>query len=225
MAPPPAATLRPSTRGQRALAGRGLAASPDRGRREEEEDGGGPSPVELRAGDKIQVEVLSFGPLGASVEIVALGHDPDDVPAAEPESGGGFGGQGAIGRGLVLQREIGYFRQARNNVDVVRGEILPAYVERVRDDGSVDVSLRSYGGRAKVRLLCAGKPRGARTCGPELRCDASRSLPPFSLVLLRSPLPDGPVGGRGLQDPGEARLDVRGRAPDWRQVDAGRNSK
>jgi hypothetical protein len=105
----------------------------------------------LKPGDKIQVEVTSFGPLGASVEIVALGHDPDDVPPSE--SSGSDPAAGAIGRGLVLQREIAYFRQARSNVDVVRGEILPAYVERVRDNGSVDVSLRSYGGKAKVRIL------------------------------------------------------------------------
>ena len=35
--------------------------------------------------------------------------------------------------------------------DVVRGEILPAYVERVRDqDGRIDVSLRAYGFQGKA---------------------------------------------------------------------------
>ena len=46
------------------------------------------------------------------------------------------------------------------NVDVVRGEILPAYVEKVRDDlissdtntgiPKLDISLRAYGGKAKT---------------------------------------------------------------------------
>jgi hypothetical protein len=103
-----------------------------------------PSDETFKAGDKIQVEVLSFGPLGASVGIVARSHDPDDVL---PES------DDFLGRGLILQKEIQYYRQARDGVDVVRGEILPAYAERVRETGNVDVSLRAYGGKAKVRTL------------------------------------------------------------------------
>lgn len=99
--------------------------------------------VTFRAGDKIQVEVVNFGPLGASVEVIGLGHG-DDVPllpADAPE---------AYGYGLILQKEISYFRNARNNIDVVRGEILPAYVQNVRpEDGKLDISLRSFGGKAK----------------------------------------------------------------------------
>lgn len=92
-------------------------------------------------GDKVQVEILSFGPLGASVDIIASSHEenaiiPEDAPA--------------LASGLILQKEIQYFRQARDNIDVVRGEILPAFVERVRDDGKVDVSLRAFGGQAKA---------------------------------------------------------------------------
>jgi predicted RNA-binding protein (virulence factor B family) len=89
----------------------------------------------------IQVEVVSFGPLGASVDVIGLGHDGELLPpdAEEP-----------YGRGLVLQKEIAYFRQARGNVDVVRGEILNAHVQNVREeDGKLDISLRSYGGKAK----------------------------------------------------------------------------
>ena len=99
--------------------------------------------VTFVAGDKIQVEVVNFGPLGASVEVIGLGHG-DDVPllpADAPE---------AYGYGLILQKEISYFRNARNNIDVVRGEILPAYVQNVRpEDGKLDISLRSFGGKAK----------------------------------------------------------------------------
>lgn len=51
---------------------------------------------------------------------------------------------------LIYQQEIGYFRAARNNVDVVRGEILPAYVQKVRDDGKLDIGLRAFGGKQKA---------------------------------------------------------------------------
>lgn len=37
--------------------------------------------------------------------------------------------------------------------DVVRGEVLPAYVERVRDTGRLDISLRVVGGKAKAQDL------------------------------------------------------------------------
>jgi CvfB-like winged helix domain len=75
----------------------------------------------------------------------------------------------ALAKGLILQKEIHYFRQARGNIDVVRGEVLPAYVERVREsttttatsptssssgEGSLfrlDICLRSFGGKAKAQ--------------------------------------------------------------------------
>jgi len=99
--------------------------------------------VSFRPGDKIQVEIVNFGPLGASVEVIGIGHGDDAplLPSDAPE---------AYGYGLILQKEISYFRNARNNVDVVRGEIIPAYVQKVRpEDGKLDISLRSYGGKAK----------------------------------------------------------------------------
>jgi CvfB-like winged helix domain len=96
---------------------------------------------EFRPGTLILVEVLSFGPLGGSVHVVGLSHNPDDViPENEPP----------LATGLILQKEIHYFRQSRGNVDVVRGEVLPAYVEKVRDDGKLDIALRPFGGRAKT---------------------------------------------------------------------------
>ena len=106
----------------------------------------------FRRGDKIQVEVISFGPIGASVDVIAhQTHDPSDcIPPDEP----------ALGRGMVLQREINYFRRGRGGVDIVKYETLPAYVEKVRelefDDGveiRLDVSLRPPGGKAKANDL------------------------------------------------------------------------
>lgn len=95
----------------------------------------------FRIGDSVQVEIISFGPLGASVHVVGLGHSPENlIPESDPP----------LALGLVLQREIHYFRQARDNVDVIRGEVLPAYVEKVRDGNKLDISLRKPGGKAKT---------------------------------------------------------------------------
>ena len=105
-------------------------------------------------GDKVQVEIASFGRLGASVDVIAHNsHDPIDcISADEP----------ALGRGLILQREIAYYREKRGGVDIVQYETLPAFVEKVRevefDDGRgvevrLDISLRPIGGKAKALEL------------------------------------------------------------------------
>ncbi len=101
-------------------------------------------PFSFRKGNPIQVEVARFGPLGASVEIVAKSHHPNDLIPEDEEP---------LGVGLILQKEIGYFRAARGGLDVVVGEILPAYVDWVRDDGKVDISLRKPGGKGKAEDL------------------------------------------------------------------------
>jgi hypothetical protein len=96
-----------------------------------------------KPGDKIQVEVISFGPLGASVDVIGNGHaDADLIPESSPP----------LAKGLIYQKEIAYFRQARQNVDVIRGEVLPAYVEKVRLElgGRLDISLRMFGAKAKA---------------------------------------------------------------------------
>jgi len=98
----------------------------------------------FKTGDSIQVEVSNFGPMGASVDVVGLGHDPQSlIDVGEPP----------LGQGLILQKEISYFRQARNNLDVVRGEVLPAYVEKIREDGKLNIALRQVGGRAKAESV------------------------------------------------------------------------
>jgi CvfB-like winged helix domain len=97
--------------------------------------------VVFKPGDPIQVEVISFGPLGASVSVVGLGHAVELLPVDAE----------AYGCGLILQQEIAYFREARDHVDVVRGEILAAYVQNVRpEDGKLDIGLRAFGGKAKA---------------------------------------------------------------------------
>ena len=107
---------------------------------------------DFKRGDKVMVEVIYFGPLGASVDVVAHNsHDNKDcIGPKEP----------SLGRGMILQREIDYFRKSRDMVDVVKYEILPAYVENISEkeyDGGVetrlDISLRPPGGKAKAQEL------------------------------------------------------------------------
>jgi len=94
-------------------------------------------------GDKIQVEVVKFGPLGASVDVISHNSHNEKDLIAENEV--------PLGYGLILQKEIKYFRAARNGVDVVAGEILPAYVEHVRpEDGKLNIALRVPGMKAKA---------------------------------------------------------------------------
>lgn len=115
---------------------------------EEEAD----SMPEFKRGDKVMVEVIYFGPLGASVDVVAHNsHDNKDCINQNAS---------ALGRGMILQREIDYFRKSRDMVDVVKYEILPAYVENISekefDDGvetRLDISLRPPGGKAKAQEL------------------------------------------------------------------------
>ena len=104
---------------------------------------GGSAPP-FRRYDKIQVEVVRFGRLGASVEVIGLGHKEENcIGEDEP----------ALGLGLILQREIQYFRSARGGLDVIVGEVLPAYVERVREDGRLDISIRDPGGKGKADTI------------------------------------------------------------------------
>lgn len=104
----------------------------------------------FKPGDKIQVEVRMFGPLGATVDVIAHSHDDEDIiPDDQPP----------LARGLILQKEISYFRSQRNKVDVLKGEILPAYVESLRgefnEDGveKLNICLRSWGGKAKASAV------------------------------------------------------------------------
>lgn len=73
----------------------------------------------FKRGDAIKAKVIQFGPIGASVDI-----------------------EGGKARGLIVQKEIAMFRKKRNGDDVVIGEVLDGFVERVRDDGKINVFLR-----------------------------------------------------------------------------------
>ena len=101
----------------------------------------------LKPGMQILVEVISFGPLGATVYVVAEGHSADALPPEDAE-------WPVLAEGLINQQELAYYRDARDNVEVVLGEILPAYVERLRDvDDKLGIALRAFGGRRKATDL------------------------------------------------------------------------
>lgn len=76
--------------------------------------------VQYKRGQLIEVKVVSFGPMGASIVLTG---DSDR-------------------RGLILQKELAMFRDRRDRQEVTLGEVLGAYVERVRETGNIDVSLR-----------------------------------------------------------------------------------
>lgn len=88
----------------------------------------------------IYIIVTDFGPLGASVDVIGMGHNNDALLDENEEP---------YAIGLIYQKEIAYYRSGRGGVDVVRGEILPAYIQKVRDDGKLDIGLRAFGGKAK----------------------------------------------------------------------------
>ena len=109
----------------------------------------------FKKGEPVLAEVVYFGPLGGSVDIV--GHNTHNLDNCISQD------EPALGRGMILQKEIDYFRRSRGGVDVVKYEILPAYVENVREgifneeigetEVRLDISLRPPGGKAKAEEL------------------------------------------------------------------------
>jgi hypothetical protein len=110
--------------------------------------------VALRAGTPVVVEVINFGPLGASVHVLGIGEhldgNNDNLPPWICET------ERTLAKGIILQGEIHLFRQSRRYIDVRRGEVLNAYVERIRNvdssDGllKLDICLRSFGSLSKA---------------------------------------------------------------------------
>lgn len=166
------------------------------------------SNVNFKRGDKVQVEVVNFGPLGASVEVIGLGHGSNVplLPADTPEP---------YGIGLIIQNEIKYFRESRDFVDVVRGEVLPGYVQNVREeDGKLDISLRTYGGKAKsIELGSAivecleGMPDGRLNIGEKSTPqEISEVFPGVSKSVFKKAL--GGLYKKGVVQPGPKSIEL-----------------
>jgi len=101
----------------------------------------------IAVGTPVLVEVAYFGPLGASVHVVAKSHNPQDLPPPEADEEE----WPIFGVGLITQQELAYHRDARRGVEVVLGEVLPAYIERAgRLDGKLGITLRAFGGKQKA---------------------------------------------------------------------------
>ena len=79
----------------------------------------------LVRGDSIMAKVLSYGPLGASIKVI------------KPS-------QAAMLTGLILRTEIAYWIEL-HGYEPALGEIIPAFVQNIRNDQKVDVSLRPIG--------------------------------------------------------------------------------
>ena len=149
--PPLASSSSSSPLTKQHIATRCFASSPLHSTKNDDDTNKSLYQPEFKSGDLVMVEVIYFGPLGASVDVVAHNtHDPSDcIPQDEA----------ALGRGMILQSDIAYFRKARGMVDIVKFEILPAYVERVIEkefeDGvleeRLDISLRPPGGKRKAQ--------------------------------------------------------------------------
>ena len=73
------------------------------------------------------------------------------------------GSEEVVGTGLILQSSVSSYRESRGGVDVVVGEVLTGYAQRVRDDGKVDVGLEPVGRRKRegVAEVVRGMLEGA----------------------------------------------------------------
>lgn len=107
------------------------------------------SPPKYFRGQQIKIDVVQFGRLGAKVVI------NDDEKTT----------------GLVLQSEIAHFRSTHPGEDVKIGDNLVAYIDRVRDDGLIDVNLKPVGQnrmlevRQMVLEAIEGSPQGSIPVG------------------------------------------------------------
>lgn len=82
-----------------------------------------------RKADQCEATITGFGPLGASVEVELR--------------------DGSFERGLILQSELKYLREARRGEGAELGETLAAWAVASRDDGKLDVYLRAPTAKGK----------------------------------------------------------------------------
>ena len=122
-----------------------------------------------------------------------------------------------IGTGLILQKEIGSFRETRGNVDVVVGELLTGYAQRIRDDGKVDVGLAPVGRRGRetlaelVKGMLAESEDGALPIGDRSDVDDIKRLLGSTISKSKFKTAIGVLYKEGIiERPGkeEIRLDV-----------------
>jgi hypothetical protein len=97
---------------------------------------------EIGPGSKVMVEVTYFGPLGASADVIANGHKPENVIPFE---------QPPLGKTLIVQKEIDHIIEDRNDAPVIIGEVLKAVVLRVHDNTMNGFKVRNKTKRNKTK--------------------------------------------------------------------------
>ena len=99
------------------------------------------SSASVKRGDAIRVEILRYGPLGASVKVLP------DLDNTRPGTGAGnalLNNDWVDKTGLILQDHIQYW-SALQGRDPEIGEVCDAFIEKVRDDGKLDIAFRPRG--------------------------------------------------------------------------------
>ena len=126
------------------------------------------SSATVKRGDAVRVEILRYGPLGASVKL---------LPDLDPKSGSAnslLGNDWVDKTGLILQDHIQYWSAVQGR-DPEIGEVCDAYIEKVRDDGKLDIAFRPRG-YSKVLLATAQILKSLEASGGKLAVGA-RSTP------------------------------------------------
>ena len=92
--------------------------------------------AQFRRGESVKATVLRYGPLGASVSIAPGSTESSNAIVIVDTN--------QQQMGLILQDQIEYWA-ALNKRDPQVGEILNAYIQKIRDDGKMDIALRPVG--------------------------------------------------------------------------------
>lgn len=122
----------------------------------------------VKRGDAVRVEILRYGPLGASVKL---------LPDLNTSSGSGnalLSNDWVEKTGLILQDHIQYWSAVQGR-DPEIGEICEAFIEKVRDDGKLDIAFRPRG-YSKVLLATSQILKSLEASGGRLSIGA-RSTP------------------------------------------------
>ena len=122
----------------------------------------------VKRGDAVRVEILRYGPLGASVKI---------LPDLDTNSGSGnalLSNDWVEKTGLILQDHIQYWSAVQGR-DPEIGEVCEAFIEKVRDDGKLDIAFRPRG-YSKVLLATSQILKSLEASGGRLSIGA-RSTP------------------------------------------------
>ena len=120
----------------------------------------------VKRGDPVRVEILRYGPLGASVKLL-----PDlDTSSGSGSANALLGNDWVDKTGLILQDHIQYWSAVQGR-DPEIGEVCDAFIEKVRDDGKLDIAFRPRG-YSKVLLATSQILKSLEASGGRLAVGA-----------------------------------------------------